>query len=58
MNKEDFIKDLKWTAKLLIDDGSNEEYTRGICELIADMDGHTDVFHADRTEEIKKELLE
>ena len=50
------ITRLKMAAKLLIDDGSNAEYTRGICELIADVDGTPDVYHADRTEQIAKEL--
>ena len=33
------VKELKNLARFLIDDGSNKEYTRGICELIADIDG-------------------
>jgi hypothetical protein len=49
----DVIKNL---AKSLIDDGTNVEYCRGICELIADCDGITDVEHADRSIQIAQEL--
>ena len=51
------IKHIKKLASLLIDDGENGEYTRGICELIADIDGIPDVHHQDRTAEVKIELL-
>jgi hypothetical protein len=50
----DYIKHL---AKPLIDDGENVEYTRGVCELIADLDPKADVYHEDRSDEIKQELL-
>jgi hypothetical protein len=50
------IQHIKKLAKGLIDDGENKEYTRGICELIADFDGTPDVFHADRSEEIRIEI--
>ncbi len=50
----EYIKNL---AKPLVDDGENLEYTRGICELIADLDGVEDMYHADRSEEIRQELL-
>ena len=43
-------------AKSLVDDGENIEYTRGICELIADLDGIHDVPHAERSEQIAEEL--
>jgi len=49
-----YIKEL---AKPLIDDGENIEYTRGICELIADIDGKEDISHEDRSEEIKHEII-
>lgn len=48
----EFIKKL---AKPLVDDGENREYTRGICELIADIDCKSDM--AQRAEEIKAELV-
>jgi hypothetical protein len=51
------IKYIKELAKPLVDDGENAEYTRGICELIADLDGVEDVQHEDRSEEIRQELL-
>ena len=51
------IEYIKTLAKPLIDDGENIEYTRGICELIADLDGIEDVFHEERSEQIKDELL-
>ena len=50
----DFIKNL---AKPLVDDGENLEYTRGICELIADIDGKPDMAQEVRAEEIKAELV-
>lgn len=55
--KKEQIEHIKELAKLLIDDGSNLEYTRGICELIADIDGRPTMDHEDRAEEIRKELL-
>lgn len=54
---EEQIKYIKELAKPLIDDGKNTEYTRGICELIADLDGIKDVFHDERAEQVKAELL-
>ncbi len=51
------IKYIKKLAKSLVDDGQNTEYTRGICELIADLDGIEDVYHGERSEEIRQELL-
>ena len=51
------IEYIKEIAKPLIDDGENIEYTRGICELIADLDGVEDVFNDERSEQIKDELL-
>ena len=43
-------------AKSLVDDGENIEYTRGICELIADLDGIHNVPHVERSEQIAEEL--
>ena len=57
MTKDEFVGKLKDLAKPLIDDGSNREYTRGICELIADIDGIPEVEHAVRAEQIRIELL-
>ncbi len=57
MNRETFIKEIKYLARFLIDDGSNKEYTRGICELIADMDGIPELDHSIRAEQIRIELL-
>ena len=51
------INYIKQIAKYLVDDGENEEYTRGICELIADIDGKPDVFHEERAKQIKSEIL-
>lgn len=48
---------IKKLAKLLIDGGENDEYTRGVCELIANIDGIPEVFHYERSEQIKQELL-
>jgi hypothetical protein len=50
------IDTLKKVAKDLIDDGTNVEYVRGICELIADIDGLADVEHAERAMQIAVEL--
>ena len=50
------IEKLKATAKDLLDDGSNIEYTRGICELLADVDGIEDMPHAERALQIAIEL--
>lgn len=52
------IQEIKATAKNLIasDNGENVEYARGICEFIADLDGHEDKDHAERAIEIAKEL--
>jgi hypothetical protein len=51
------ILKLKEAAVDLIDDGSNSEYVRGICELIAEMDPITEVDLEDRSNQIKEELL-
>jgi hypothetical protein len=50
------VDKLKSIAKELIDDGTNTEYVRGICELIADIDGREDVAHAERSIEIAQEI--
>ena len=50
------LKVIMHEAKGLVDDGENTEYTRGICELIADLAGHEGKDHADRAIEIAKEL--
>lgn len=55
--KEILVKELKNLARFLIDDGSNKEYTRGICELIADIDGIPELDHSLRAEQIRIELL-
>jgi len=52
------IEYIKNTAKILVDDGDNKEYTRGIAELIADLDGKPDVDHADRSDEITIEITQ
>lgn len=51
------IETIKSFASILVDDGSNEEYTRGICELIAEFDGRENVDHADRADEIRNEII-
>jgi Asp-tRNA(Asn)/Glu-tRNA(Gln) amidotransferase C subunit len=51
------IKYIKTIAKILVDDGENEEYTRGITELIAELDPLCEVDHGDRSDQIKHELL-
>ena len=51
------IAHVKSLAKDLIDDGTNEEYTRGICELIGEIDAKLEISLDIRSEEIKKELL-
>lgn len=51
------IECLKELAAVLVDDGENVEYTRGICELIAEIDAVTDVDHGERSEEIRHEIL-
>lgn len=50
------IEKIKEVAKNLILHSDNVEYVRGICELIADLDGVVDVHHADRTLQIADEL--
>ncbi len=55
LNKEQ-IEFIKSTARILVDDGDNKEYTRGIAELIADLDSKFDVDHADRADEITAEI--
>lgn len=49
---------LREHASLLIMDGENEEYTRGICELLAQFDTPEDMDIADRAEEIRNELVQ
>jgi hypothetical protein len=51
------IELLKEEAKILIDDGSNIEYTRGICELLAYVDCREDEIAEIRSEQIRDELL-
>jgi len=51
----DLIKNI---AKPLVDDGENLEYTRGICELIADIDGKPDMLQEVRAEELRVELTD
>lgn len=41
----------------LIDDGENQEYTRGQAELIADLWGKPGVFAADRVEEVLSDII-
>lgn len=50
------IQELKAMAKMLLDDGTNIEYCRGVCELIADCDGMPEVEHAVRAIQIAIEL--
>lgn len=50
------VQQLKNVAKILIDDGTNTEYVRGICELIADVDGISEMDHAERAIEIAEEI--
>jgi hypothetical protein len=47
---------LKSLAKMLVDDGENQEYTRGILELLAYVDGKEDVDTEARSNEIAVEL--
>ena len=54
--KQITVDRLKELAKMLVDDGINVEYTRGICELIADVDGIEDVGHGERSQQIANEL--
>lgn len=55
---EEQISFLKNIAKMLVDDGENVEYTRGICELIAEIDGIEDIPTDERAEQIRQELLD
>lgn len=55
-NTKDTAETLKKLAIDLIDDGSNTEYLRGICELIGDIDGKDGVGLVDRSIEIAQEL--
>jgi len=48
---------LKKFATILVDDGDNVEYTRGICELIAEFDGIEGVDHETRSEQIRSEII-
>lgn len=41
---------------MLVEDGINIEYTRGICELIAEVDGITDMPVGERACQIAKEI--
>lgn len=51
---------LKAAAKILIsdevDETANFEYVRGICELLADIDGRPDIDHGERACQIAREL--
>ncbi|MCA6367641.1 MAG: hypothetical protein IM631_12900 [Cytophagales bacterium] len=50
------IETLKDIARNLLQDGANTEYARGICELIADVDGLPEVDHGVRSVQIGEEL--
>lgn len=50
------IAELKAIAQELIDYGTITEYTRGICELLADVDGREGVGTEQRSKEIAIEL--
>tara|TARA_B100000809_G_C14603604_1_gene338334 strand:- start:93 stop:311 length:219 start_codon:yes stop_codon:yes gene_type:complete len=47
---------IKDVARGLIGDGSNSEYCRGICELIADLEPALNVDHDERAGQILGEL--
>lgn len=51
----DLIKEL---AQPLVGDGDNHEYTRGICELIADIDPKGNMAQEERAEELRVELTD
>lgn len=51
----DLIKEL---AQPLVGDGDNHEYTRGICELIADIDPKGNMCQEERAEELRVELTD
>jgi len=51
------VEKLKELAKPLIGYGENIEYARGICELIADVDGREDVSHSVRARVIQCDLI-
>lgn len=50
------IQKIKIFAKTLIEDSDNIEYARGICELIAEIDGIPEVENAERASQIAIEL--
>ncbi len=54
--KQITIENIKTAAQGLIDTDRISEYTRGICELIAEIDAIKDVSHADRSAQIAAEL--
>lgn len=49
------IEEIKKAAEILVDN-HNIEYSRGVCELIADLDEEPDVEHGERAQQISKEL--
>ena len=53
MNREQVVA----LASDLVDDGSNEEYTRGVAEMIAYMFPVEGEVPSDRVEEITKEIV-
>lgn len=50
------IQHIKLIATELIDKDRDTEYTRGICELIADIDGKQDTPHDVRSKQVAIEL--
>lgn len=50
------IETLKDRARELLQDGAASEYARGICELIAEVDGLPEVDHGERAVQIGQEL--
>lgn len=50
------IAEIKAIAQMLIDGEHADEYTRGICELIADLDAKEDMPTDQRAKEIANEL--
>ena len=56
MKKNETIDKLKYHAKFLVDTGENVEYTRGICELLAEIDCTPECHSAERAQQIAFEL--
>lgn len=51
------IENIIEEIKILVDDGSNIEYTRGVLEIITSfMKGDDDMCHADKVIELAKEI--